>query len=779
MTRKAEVQRPQTADRQEPREGDVSPITLTTSVANVRGITPAVARALKGMGLHNVGTLIAHIPLRHEFVGGEATIAQLEGPRPPTHTRHAPATAPATNPNPSHSNASNATEGDDGGSRVGQIVTARAEVIATRPVRTGRRPRLEVILDDGTGRLDVVFFGMLYLADRLKPGEWVKVEGKLQRRGPGLQMVNPRVEASRPRGEIGPRENASPRDNAGHRDDADATSDADDAGHIRPVYPATESLPSARIARAISRVLDHALPLIEDHFDDAYRAEKSLPPLREAYRMLHRPVTMDETLAARRRLAYDELFLLQLGVAMKRSHLRVTMKAPALRHNAAIDRHIRDRLPFTLTKAQDTVVADLVRDLTSETPTNRLIQGDVGSGKTAVAVYAMLMGVADGHQASLMAPTEILAEQHFATISRLLDGSRVRVALLTGSTPTRADRESLLARLAAGEIDILIGTHALLTQGVEYKSLAVAIVDEQHRFGVSQRATLRAKGKETGIVPHVIVMTATPIPRTLAITLFGDLDVSTIAGLPPGRKPVKTRVATSSQRTMVYAEVLRRLNQGEQAFIVAPAIDGKPASDTKAVRDLVRELEAHLPGKRLAAMHGDLSRDTRDAIMERFRIGQIDALVATTVIEVGVDIPNATIMIVENADRFGLAQLHQLRGRVGRGDKPSLCVLIADVKGDDAKARLQVLETSNDGFVIAEKDFELRGPGELFGTRQSGLMPFKVADLARDVDLLAMARRDAAQWIVASPRLRNPAEALLRRRLLKAHGEWLGLADVG
>ncbi len=361
-----------------------------------------------------------------------------------------------------------------------------------------------------------------------------------------------------------------------------------------------------------------------------------------------------------------------------------------------------------------------------------------------------------------------------ASISRMLEGSRVRTELLTSATPRDA-RESLLERLAAGEVDILIGTHALLTETVKFKSLAVAIIDEQHRFGVVQRAGLRAKASDKTTTPHALVMTATPIPRTLAITLFGDLDISSIRGLPPGRKPITTRVSPGKGRAAVYAEIEERIKRGEQAYVVAPAIDGAGTetggtadADAPPLRDcrtIAKELETvYLPGRRVALMHGQLNRAAREDVMDRFRRREIDVLVATTVIEVGVDVPNATAMVVEQADRFGLAQLHQLRGRVGRGAADSVCYLIADPTTDLAAQRLAVLEKTSDGFALAEKDLELRGPGEVFGQRQSGLPPFKVADLVRDRELLGMARRDAAAWIAASPDLAKPEERTIRRR---------------
>jgi ATP-dependent DNA helicase RecG len=469
---------------------------------------------------------------------------------------------------------------------------------------------------------------------------------------------------------------------------------------------------------------------------------------------------------------------------MKRAQLRDATRSPALTWNATIDQRIRARVPYTLTSGQEQVIADLIGDLTTSVPTNRLIQGDVGAGKTVVALYAMMMAVASGHQASLMAPTEILAEQHFAGISKLLAGSKVRVEMLTGSVSVK-DRASILARLAEGEIDLLIGTHALLTETVAFKSLAVAIIDEQHRFGVSQRATLRAQGSEDGVTPHVIVMTATPIPRSLALTLFGDLDISTITGLPPGRKPVKTTVLSSHQRTLAYDDLRERVERGEQGFIVVPAIEPgeMPANGTTPLID-VRTVQGamedqYLRGKRIAALHGDLKRATRDAAMERFRLGQIDAVVATTVIEVGVDVPNATVMIVEQADRFGLAQLHQLRGRVGRGDKPAVCYLIGDPNTPEGNERLAVMERTNDGFVLAEKDLQIRGMGEVFGLKQSGLPPFRIAEPMRDRDLLLLARHDAKAWIDKTPKLDAAQDALLRKRLMKAHGKYFGLGDVG
>ncbi|MDX9910362.1 MAG: ATP-dependent DNA helicase RecG [Phycisphaerales bacterium] len=695
------------------------PIRFVTPLAEIEGIPARTREGLAALGVRSVGELLVHFPTRHETQEAESPIGALVADR---------------------------------------IGSARGEVAASRVVGRGRSTRAEVVLQDGTGRLDLVFFNQPYRVNMLRPGVRVRVQGHARARGYGLQMANPRVEIIRGEGEPARWES-----------------------RLRPVYPASERVSSEDIERAARIVVPLALDIIEDHLPEAYRKEREMPELRDAYRMVHMPGDEQEAIEGRRRLAYDELLLLQLGVQMKRHHRRATLHAPALRTDGEIDARIRARFPFTLTPGQEKVIEHVRKDLASTTPASRLIQGDVGSGKTLVALYAMLAAAASGHQAALMAPTELLAEQHHASISEMLKGSRLRVELLTGSLP-RAERESVLARIAAGEVDLVIGTHALTTEGVRFASLGVAIIDEQHRFGVHQRAALRSKVDDPGSTPHVLVMTATPIPRTMAIALFGDLDVSTIEGMPPGRSPVRTRVVDPGKREVVYRWLATQVGRKRQAYVVVPTIESGSTRGTGAMRDLrgvVKYLEEHaLPGRRIAAVHGRLKRETRERIMHRFRSGQIDVLVATTVIEVGVDVPGASVMIVEHAERFGLAQLHQLRGRVGRGSVRSDCVLIGEATTPDAQQRLEAIASISDGFALAEKDFDIRGPGELFGVRQSGMPPFRIADMARDIDLLRMASRDAAAWIERSPRLDAPEESRLSSRLHRAHGKWLGLGDV-
>ncbi|MEQ8850552.1 MAG: ATP-dependent DNA helicase RecG [Phycisphaerales bacterium] len=705
-------------------------IKLTTPIGQLPGVTQEQADALLRLGIPNVGHLLTHLPSRYEHEEPETTIDQVTPER---------------------------------------VVSVRGEVSATRPVTFGRARRFEAVLVDHTGRLDLVWFHMPYLSKRIHPGDRLLVQGKASERNHKIQIANARWELLEP--------------------DAEEPEERD--ARLRPVYPASEAISSRAIEGVIGRVLERATGLLSDHLDDAYRRERELPSLADTYRMIHAPESQADVDNARRRLAYDEFLLLQLGVALKRRHLRERLQAPELDWNETIDQRIRARLPFTLTMAQDHAVQELVRDLTRPVPTNRMVQGDVGSGKTVVALYAMLMAVASGHQGALMAPTELLAEQHYASIDAMLAGSGVRVALLTGSL-TPGERESTLGRLASGDIDLIVGTHALLGGKTAFKSLAVAVIDEQHRFGVRQRAQLRTSGTRAetdlsrvtnAVTPHVIVMTATPIPRSIGLTLFGDLDLSVIDALPPGRAPIATRVESNADRKRVYEAVRAEIEAGGQAFVVVPAIDTGSTGGDDELRDLravMDELESGaLEGKRVAALHGRLKRDTRAHIMERFRAGLIDCLVATTVIEVGVDVPNATVMVVEHADRFGLAQLHQLRGRVGRGSKPGRCVLIGDPTTEDGTLRLSAMAQTTSGFELAERDLEIRGPGEVFGQRQSGAPPFKVADLLADAALLAMARRDAQAWISEAPNLDRGSDALIRRRMMKAHGAWLGLGDVG
>jgi len=699
--------------------GERPPLRLDMPVQFIPGVGPRVAAIYKRLGIITVNDLLLHFPHRYEHEHSERPIGEIGGD---------------------------------------QVVTARGEVGATRLAGMGRKSRFEANLIDPTGRLHLTWFNGAYLRHRIHPGMTLRVQGKSKQYGSYMQIVNPAWEVI---GEDAPVEARSER--------------------YRPVYPATEELSTERIDKTIQSILDEATSLIDDHLPEAYRRDRSVPDLATALRLIHRPDGEDDVRIARRRLALDELLLLQLGIALKRRHVKQHADAVAINTGGAIDEHIIARFPFALTEFQRAVIEEIRGDLALTTPMNRLLQGDVGSGKTVVALYAMLAAVASGAQAALMAPTELLAEQHYFTVTDMLAGSRVRLELLTGNL-SAAERRSILDRLRAGEVDLVIGTHALLSKPVEFKRLAVLVIDEQHRFGVHQRAELRLRTEmNRGVIPHTLVMTATPIPRTLSLTLLGDLDISTIKGLPPGRSPIATRVVAPDKSREVYEYIAKRLrDKHEQAYIVLPAIDEASGGGLKDVRSHLKHLEeGWFAGVRCAPIHGRLKRDTRERIMHRFRAGQIDVLVATTVIEVGVDVPNASIMVVEHAERFGLSQLHQLRGRVGRGSNKSLCVFIGQPTTDDGKARLDAIAATGDGFIIAEKDFEIRGMGEIFGPRQSGSTSLRIADLRSDMALLNMARRDARKWIEDDPTLSRPVHALLRRRLMEQYGEGLGIADVG
>ena len=696
---------------------------LHAPISSISGVGPARARAFAALGIDSIADLLRHFPFRVEAEHGEDSIAAHVA-----NLEKSAETEPTTN------------------------LTVRGTIAASRTA-FAKRPRLEATLDDGTGTARLVFFNMPWLRGKISPGKYGIVEGKARLERGYLEFVNPKWTE------------AVPGSRAGARVD-----------RLRPVYPSSEALPSRAIDEAVRQVLDAGCAEIPDHLPEAFRTERGLEPLSVAYHDMHAPPDEAAFGRARTRLAYDELLTLQLAVALKR-RMRANQGAPGLAMLAATEKAILARFPFEFTPDQLATFREIAKDLADTQPMNRLLQGDVGAGKTAVALAAMLVAVANRHQAAMMAPTELLAEQHFASISRFLEGTGVRVAILTGSL-----RDSERARIRdlceSGEVDIVVGTHALLTGDVRFHALALAVVDEQHRFGVAQRAELRGKAP-AGRTPHMLVMTATPIPRTLSLTVYGDLDVSTIRHRPKDRAPVHTRVLPESRAADAYRFVAERLEKGEQAFIVVPAVEESDLGLKDVAGHLERLAKGELAGKRLAGMHGRMKADERDAIMDRFRAGEIDALVATVVIEVGVDVPNATVMVIEHADRFGLAQLHQLRGRVGRGPKGGVCILVAEPVTDDGRARLEAVRSTDDGFKISELDLAIRGPGELFGARQSGLPPFRVADLARDLPLLERARRDANEWVARSPLLASPDETLLRRKVLATYGEALGLGDVG
>ena len=641
----------------------------------------------------------------------------------------------------------------------GQIQSARGEVVAVDYV-SGRPARFEATLDDGTGKLALAWFNSAFLRTQIHPGDRLVVQGmvKLFRNLP--QMAQSKWSKV---------------------DDGETPADAvgmvaATPAMLRPVYPASQKLSSETLAGLIESNLPAWLPHVGEWFADDLLKSRNLIGRREAYRLIHQPGNWDGARTARRRLVYDELMVLQLGLAIGKRLRQGRLTAAVLRLDKSLDARIRRRFPFTLTDAQTNALWQICRDLKSGSPMNRLLQGDVGSGKTVVALYVMLLAVANKLQAVLLAPTEVLAEQHYLTITRLMAGSGVKVDLYTGRT-RRQTRGTNMIGLADGRVHIAVGTQALLQADVNFANLGLVVVDEQHKLGVQQRAVLKGKG----YAPHYLVMTATPIPRTLALSYFADFEVSSIDHLPPGRQPIVTTRVRGNQSAKAWEFVRSQVGLGRQAYVVLPKIDDDgTAEDAKSVTTEFDRLgRGPLAGLRLAMLHGQMSTDEKQATMDGFRAGRTDVLVATTVIEVGVDVANATVMVIGDAERFGLSQLHQLRGRVGRGEHESHCLLISDAVGEPAESRLKAMCDTTDGFAIAEMDLQLRGPGEFFGTRQHGLPAFKLADLSQEMTLLQQARDDAAALLDRDPKLTAPEHQHLRLALRQHVGDDVKLAQVG
>jgi ATP-dependent DNA helicase RecG len=625
---------------------------------------------------------------------------------------------------------------------IGQDATVAATVrsVAVKPMRNRRQKRVEARVFDHTGPLVAVWFNQPWIARELTEGTHLLLHGKLRQRNQFWVTEHELLgNGSAPVHTVG----------------------------LVPVHPATQGITPQRLRELVNRVRPLMLAATEP-LPTRLRIDEELPERPAALDAVHFPETEDEERAARRRLAFDELFLLQLAVAGRRRARREGRRARPLEARGLIVDRWRWSLPFELTGDQVNAIAEIDADLALERPMQRLLMGEVGSGKTVCALAAMLRAVENGAQAALMAPTETLAEQHHRTLDSLLGGT-LPVELLTGST-SAARRRELLDRLSNGQLQLVVGTHALIEDAVEFRDLAVVVVDEQHRFGVRQRAALDAKAPE-GLAPHALHMTATPIPRTLSLTAYGDLDATVLSELPRGRQPVETYVVDGARaRARAYERIREEIAAGRQCFVVCPLVEESEALQAKAATAEFERLRiTEFADLRVELIHGQMPSKQKAAAMEKFAGGEADVLVATSVIEVGIDIPNATVMLIEAAERYGLSQLHQLRGRVGRGEHASLCILF----GDPKLPRLEAIANERDGFRLAEVDLELRGAGDVLGTRQHGLPEFKVARLPEDVELLVRARDRADAILIEDPRLERPEHALLREAVVGRFGSEL------
>lgn len=685
---------------------------LDRPVQFLKGVGPKRAALLQRLGLNTARDVLYHIPRRYEDASTITPIAALEPGMEAT-------------------------------------IIGRVFSKGVLPTRKGLRI-FQAIVRDRTHSIECSWIGQSYLDRVIRRGDLLLVSGPV-RYFHGRQLQPRSFEILAREGEVAPEEE----------------------GGVFPVYPATEGLSHRQIRGILEANLDALLPeaAAEEVFDALLLARVGVPPLGEALRYVHRPQSVEQAEQGRRRLAFEELFFLQLLHARARYHATVERPGIAFARRDTLVRPFYRSLPFALTGAQKRVLREIGEDMTSPRRMNRLLQGDVGAGKTVVALFAMLRAAENGYQAALMAPTEILAEQHQRTLAQLLDGLPVRVRLLTGRLGAAARREAL-AEIASGDAQIVVGTHALIQEAVEFHRLGLVVIDEQHRFGVRQRLALA----EMGEAPDVLVMSATPIPRSLALTLYGDLDISVLDERPPGRRPVTTRWRPERARERVFDFVREQVRRGRQAYIVYPLVEESEKLELKAATEEYRYLsEQAFPELRLGLIHGQMPGEEKDRVMRAFAAGELDVLVSTTVIEVGIDVANATVMVVEHAERFGLSQLHQLRGRVGRGAEESYCILLSSVP--EATERLRIFAATDDGFRIAQEDMRLRGQGDLFGSRQSGLPAFRFADLEKDERLLAAAREEARRLIAADPELaRHPR---LRGMLEARYGERLRLYRVG
>ena len=631
-----------------------------------------------------------------------------------------------------------------------QTVCGTVEEVELRGLSPGRSVLGALIRDRDGGFIRAVWFNMPFMKDKLSYGQRVAISGKPKIKGLFWEVSHPIVVVL-------------------------AEEEAEPAGEIRPVYSLTEGLKQWEMRRIVAETVASHGPLLQEVFPPEHLEKHGLWPIIHAINEIHKPSDWESLAHARRRFIYQELFILQLALALRRARQNSFSDAPVLEVSAKIDARIRRLFPFELTAGQRQAIEQVAHDMGRNSPMNRLLQGDVGSGKTVVAVYAMLAAVANGHQAVLMAPTEVLARQHGKTLRRLLEKSSVRMIELTGGLSPN-QRTETLAAIADGSIDIVVGTQAVIQDDVDFSKLGLVVIDEQHKFGVRQRATLRRAGAD----PHYLVMTATPIPRTVTMTLFGDLDVSTLRDSPPGRQEVKTYLADDEQRERWWNFYAKKLREGRQGYVITPLVDEVEELDVAAVNEAYESLvNGPLEAFRVGLIHGRMRSDEKDAVMDRFAGGELQVLVSTSVVEVGVDVPNATLMTIESAQRFGLSQLHQLRGRISRGQYTGFCTAFADVSNELSRKRLEAFISTTNGFELAELDFSLRGPGELFGTRQHGLPPLRIADLLRDTKGLEEARNDAAAMVGADPALRDPRHKRLRRMVLKRYGRVLDLGNVG
>jgi ATP-dependent DNA helicase RecG len=684
---------------------------LDTPVAYLKGVGPVRAAALRRLGIVTAGDLLFHVPHRYEDASTVSAISSLE-------------------------------PGMDG-TVIGTVISK-----GVLPTRRGLRI-FQAVLRDESGMIEVSWPGQPFLDRTIDKGDVLLVTGSV-RFFHGRQL--------------------QPREYINLGDDENATAE----GRVLSVYPATEGLSFKQIRAIIEPHLDALLTQVNEYLPPDILATAGVPGIVSALRSVHHPTSLDDAAAGRSRLAFEELFFVQLLQQRAKELARTHRAGIQFVNRRSLTTKLREALPFQLTGAQVRAIREIVADMTSDRRMQRLLQGDVGSGKTIVALFAALLAIENGYQAAIMVPTELLAEQHVRSITRLLEPLGIVPVLLTGSLASR-ERRAVAERLASGEPVIVIGTHALVQEATVFAKLGFAAIDEQHRFGVEQRKAMSAKGE----MPDILLMSATPIPRSLALTLYGDLDLSLLDERPPGRRPITTGLRRESARARVLQFVDRQVEAGRQGYIVYPVIAESEKVDLKAATTMYETLASGpFAARRLALLHGRIPSDERDTIMRAFREGNIDLLVATTVIEVGIDVPNATVMLIEHPERFGLSQLHQLRGRVGRGAEESFCILLGDVSPETA-TRLDVFVRTDDGFEIAREDLRLRGMGDLFGERQSGVPTFRIADPLRDEELNLRARTAAANLLERDPGLERAEHAGLRRVIGERYARSLELFRVG